>query len=219
MACFFLLSCSPNYALQIKGIVNQIAKQFSDQCPPFSAVLTRNTFTSVRPKFIFAGSSIHTRWTVALHYHMAKNPVISIHTAAGIFPAGSAILTWTNRWTFRIIWTIEVPILAVHSFVSSVTDLVASLIVTCVMPFAGIGWGAFDSSCRHWNFSTGFIWHLAVNARETCNLVNQLRDLRISELKCHWQAIKIGSFRDRSTNGLRDPPPISTKFGTLADSA
>ena len=133
---------------------------------------------------------------------MAKNPVISIHTAAGIFPAGSAILTWTNRWTFRIIWTIEVPILAVHSFVSSVTDLVASLIVTSVMPFAGIGWGAFDSSCR-----------------ETCNLVNQLRELRISKLECHWQAIKIGSFRDRSTNGLRDPPTISTKFGTLADNA
>ena len=29
----------------------------------------------------------------------------------------------------------------------------------------------------------------------------------------------IGSFRVRSTNGLRVTPPISMKFGTLADSA
>ena len=44
-----------------------------------------------------------------------------------------------------------------------------------------------------------------------------------SKIKCQikevLKRVNIGSFRVRSTNGLRVTPPISMKFGTLADNA
>ena len=47
----------------------------------------------------------------------------------------------------------------------------------------------------------------ALGIRHVINIMGYVRD------------IPDGSFRVRSTNGLRVTPPISMKFGTLADNA
>ena len=47
-----------------------------------------------------------------------------------------------------------------------------------------------------------------------------MKSLRETTKQCVFQIpLTLGSFRVRSTNGLRVTPPISMKFGTLADNA